>query len=496
VLPIEDPASLDSGIDITSLVAKQAVPEKASPYVDIIAADVETVSDRRRKTKEYDPMGREKATFEEEDFDDAAPPLVSTPLVCVCDAAGGSDMMYDAITLDDDAKVRYTDDGFMVATPRVARVGIQVYRGSECNKADMDTVRIYRPSEEVFNSDAMRSLTHRPMTLDHPAKPVTAANWREHSVGQTGDEVLRDGNAIRVPMVLMDAAAISAFKSGKNQLSVGYDCDIEWTPGVTDGGEPYDAVQRNIKANHVAIVAAARGGPTLKIGDGTTIPETSTKETAMNLKTVLVDNFPCQMEDNAAMIVQRTIASLQDQIENFKKKFKAKEEDDDDAEEESTAKDAAIVKLDTAIKAKDAEIVTLKKQVTDAQAEMTADKLDARVVDRLGVISKAKAFLGDKWTAGGKNTQEIRKEVVAAKVGDAAKAWDDKQIEAAFVSLQVPTFSQNRQHDGARTPIDDAVLAFGRPGNGYTNLQDAKVEAYKAYDADLANAWRGESKAN
>jgi hypothetical protein len=40
------------------------------------------------------------------------------------------------------------------------------------------------------------------------------------------------------------------------------------------------------------------------------------------------------------------------------------------------------------------------------------------------------------------------------------------------------------------------VLAFGRPGNGYTNLQDAKVEAYKAYDADLANAWRGESKAN
>jgi Uncharacterized protein conserved in bacteria (DUF2213) len=41
--------------------------------------------------------------------------------------------MYDGISLEDkDAKVRFTKDGYLVATPRIARTGIQLYRGSEC----------------------------------------------------------------------------------------------------------------------------------------------------------------------------------------------------------------------------------------------------------------------------------------------------------------------------------------------------------------------------
>jgi hypothetical protein len=144
----------------------------------------------------------------------------------------------------------------------------------------------------VFDTKALRSVTHLPLTLEHPSSPVTPANWRDHATGETGDEVLRDGGTIRVPLMLRDAKAIAAFKDGsKRQLSVGYSCDLRWQDGVVPAGEPnageaYDAIQENIRANHLAQCAAARGGPILTIGDN--------KENAMNLKTVMVDSIACE----------------------------------------------------------------------------------------------------------------------------------------------------------------------------------------------------------
>lgn len=179
-------------------------------------------------------------------------------------------VVFDEVVIDDGANVRFTDDGYLVACPRVARTGIQLYKGAECGKPDQDVVRVYRPHDSVFATDALHSFAHRPVTLDHPAVPVTADNWKKFAVGQTGDEVLRDGDTVRVPMVLMDKEAIEDYKAGKNQLSMGYTCDIEWVAGVSPEGEPYDAIQRNIRGNHLAIVKAARGGSQLRIGDAKT----------------------------------------------------------------------------------------------------------------------------------------------------------------------------------------------------------------------------------
>lgn len=167
----------------------------------------------------------------------------------------------------DAASVRRTSSGYLVAQARVARTGIQIYGGKEVGRPDMERVRVYRSEREVFGQDALRSFAHRPVTIDHPAEPVTADNWRTHAVGQTGDEILRDGKFIRVPLVLMDAAAIKRVEDGHRELSVGYTCDLKWEPGVTADGEQYDAVQTGIRANHLAIVKEARGGGDLRIGD-------------------------------------------------------------------------------------------------------------------------------------------------------------------------------------------------------------------------------------
>lgn len=180
--------------------------------------------------------------------------------------------LVDFLSIDDaKAGVKKTKDGYLVANPRIARHGIQLYRGSELGIKDKAVVRVWRPEEEVFSKDAVASLTHRPLTNDHPPVPVTAENWKKYATGQFGDEAMKDGDFLRVPMVMMDSAAIADYDAGKRQLSVGYSCDLVIESGtVPDGaykGQAYDAIQRGIRGNHIAQCKAARGGERLAIGD-------------------------------------------------------------------------------------------------------------------------------------------------------------------------------------------------------------------------------------
>jgi hypothetical protein len=164
--------------------------------------------------------------------------------------------------------VRRTEDGYLTAFARVARTGIQEYQGKEVGRPDLGTVRIYRPESEVFAPDAMQSFAHRPITLTHPKVPVSAKNWTKYARGQTGNEVVRDGEYVRVPMVMMDQRLIDAYeKSGVRELSMGYSTDLKWETGKTPDGMTYDAIQTNIRGNHLAVVPRARGGDQLRIGD-------------------------------------------------------------------------------------------------------------------------------------------------------------------------------------------------------------------------------------
>lgn len=161
----------------------------------------------------------------------------------------------DAVTV---AGTRRCDDGYLVADARIARTGIQVYLGSEVGKPDMAQVRVYRPGSEVFSEDTLKSAAHRPVTNDHPDEHVTSKNWRDYAVGQTGDEVTGEGIFIRVPLMVSDEAAITDIENGKQELSAGCTCDLDFTAGTTPSGEAYDAIQKNIRLNHVAIVQRGR----------------------------------------------------------------------------------------------------------------------------------------------------------------------------------------------------------------------------------------------
>ena len=326
----------------------------------------------------------------------------------------------DTVTILTDG-VRRTADGYLVANARVARTGIQLYTAAEIGLTDRDPnsiVRVYRSEDEVFNQDSLRSYAHRPVTINHPPVAVDASNWRDHSVGQTGDEVARDGDFVRVPLVLMDEDSINRVQDGQRQLSMGYACQIEMKDGTTPDGEKYDAVQKNLRMNHLAVVALARGGSKLKIGDKTS-QETQRMADPITTQTVLVDGLQVLCTDQSAVAINTLQERLSAQATDHAIAI--------------AAKDSTIAEKDKALGAKDAEIETLKGQVlSDAD-------LDKLVAARATLVDAAKRHAPDLKTDGLSNS-DIRKAVVKAKMGDNfVDGKSDDYVQGLFDTLSVDT---------------------------------------------------------
>lgn len=163
--------------------------------------------------------------------------------------------------------IHRTANGYLAADVKISRTGVQTYSGHELGRPEMREVRIYRPAEQVFSHAAMASAAHKPITVDHPPGTVDATNWKSHSVGWSGADVARDGEFLRVSMLVADAAAIASIENGTRELSCGYSSSLRWDSGRTESGEAYDAVMGDLKINHIAIVPKGRAGSECRIGD-------------------------------------------------------------------------------------------------------------------------------------------------------------------------------------------------------------------------------------
>ena len=151
-------------------------------------------------------------------------------------------------------------NGFLRADAYLTRPGVFEYR---CG--DGSIRRELRLPEEVFREDSIATLAMVPLTLEHSGGLLTAGNAREHTVGHVGDQIERADSLLRGRIMITDEAAVRAVESGeKRELSCGYECDLEETPGTWEG-QRYDAVQRRIRYNHVAITKHGRAGPEVRI---------------------------------------------------------------------------------------------------------------------------------------------------------------------------------------------------------------------------------------
>lgn len=383
-------------------------------------------------------------------------------------------LLHDLFT-PEQSSMSLNEHGYLNINARIARSGIQEYYAAEFwphafnDREWDDVIRVYRPPEEVFSDEALASFRLIPVTNDHPFDDVTASNWREHSVGTTHGDVERDGDLVKTQLLISDAAAVNDVQRGKRELSSGYTNRVEIISGATPIGEAYDAISREIRGNHVAIVDKGRAGSEVRAGDArkspaliarlkdsfvnkTAVTPKSTKdEKPMSLRKITVDGFEIEVNDAAAS----AISKLTGERDDFRKKL----------EDATVSADAAKVAHDAAIAAKENEITELKDAIP------TAEDLERQAGELTELKDKAAQLLPQGTDLAGKTPHEIRKATVDHHLKDKAKDYNEDQVRLSFDTLAA-TVQPNG--NGTAVKTTDAFTPGTSAATTPVNLEDSR----------------------
>ena len=351
-----------------------------------------------------------------------------------------------------------TAEGFIRDTPIVGRTGILVYRN-----ADGTERREYRPPEEAFKADSLASLMGKPITIGHKAF-VTAGNAAQVApVGSVLSAGRQDGNNIVADIVVYNLDTAS------RELSCGYTLTLDETPGTTPDGQHYDAVQRNIVYNHVAIVNKARAGSIARLNmDGSQVIDEENPKEDKKMAEMTKIRLDSGIEYECAPEVKVEIEKMRKDSAEAKKEFDKLQAKFDalDAElkkeQEGRKADAEKAKanFDEAIKAR----VELLK-VAEAHKVANADSMTDTEI-KTAVI---KAVRGDAINLDGKSADYIE------AAYDMAKA-DVKQHEDGMAEQRKAT--QSHDDEGAQGGAQNNDAADD-PEAAYQKLIEAERHMYE-----------------
>ena len=346
-----------------------------------------------------------------------------------------------------------TAEGFIRDTPIVGRAGILLYRN-----ADGTEHREYRPPDEAFKADSLASLMGKPITIGHKAF-VTAGNAAQVApVGSVLSAGRQDGNNITADIVIYN------LDTDSRELSCGYTLDLDETPGTTPDGQHYDAVQRNIVYNHLAIVPQGRAGVARLNMDGEQVIDEENPKEDKKMAEMTKVRLDSGIEYDCAPEVKVAIEKMNKDSADMKKAY------------------------DTLQAKYDALEAELKKEQEGrkADAEKAKANFDAAVkarVELLGVAKAHKVANADSMT-----DTEIKTAVIKAVRGDAINL-DGKSadyIEAAFDMAKADVKQHEdgmaEQRKATQTHADEGAQnndAADDPEAAYAKLIEAERHMYE-----------------
>jgi hypothetical protein len=326
----------------------------------------------------------------------------------------------------------------------VARTGVQVYTlpGGKIR-------REYRPAEEVFKADSLLSYVGAPITIGHPRK-VDRKSWSKDAAGviTSAPTQVKLADAHDYVETFVDVNrddALSGVESGELvELSAGYKCDFDPTPGETPSGEKYDGIQRNIRINHVALLpeGKARAGRKAKL-------VTDQSDDADGLR---LDSEGNQVREDIESTPRMAFLIGGKTLEPGPELQAAISVLESEANTAKSALTGAAAKADAAEKAQataEGKLTLAEKAKTDAEAKVSADAIDKLVADELAFRASAAKVLGDKYDFKGKARRDVKCEIVKATLKkELTKDDSDVRVDALYeVALEAKA-------DGAK-PSED-----------------------------------------
>lgn len=404
-----------------------------------------------------------------------------------------------------------TPEGFLRIRATFARTGCQTYRNPDGSQ------RVeYRPESEVARQDSFLSLGGLPVTLEHPPQLLTPDTARQYQRGASGTHVVYDNGFVHGTVVLTDREAIEAVKRGDaTELSVGYRCEYDATPGVAPDGTRYDGVQRAISGNHHAITRKARAGSEVRLhfdsADGDDQP----------IVAVSADLIP-SFEDSPMPTTSQPVADRTDmKATTDKKAAKPKEMEEEEMEMEEEEEEqmdgcdkprkdaapsagktvswdvykatvdelaAAELRFDS-LSEQLAELEQLVAERNDSAPEPDPELIAQLVAERVDVLEKAGELTGKRERHDGLSNRQVMElaleaaEVRIDGIEDRSDEYIAARFDAAYENAEKIPYTPGaahllaRQLGGSTTPRGDSS------GDGI-------AEAAAEHQQSLANAWQ------
>jgi hypothetical protein len=311
-------------------------------------------------------------------------------------------------------KLNVTPEGFLETSVRAARTGILVYK--DANGKEFRELCL---PDELFNQKSTDSMKMKPVTNGHPFELLTSENAKDYQVGFTGENVEQDGKFLKIgKVVITDKATIDDVERGKQEVSCGYQLELDMQEGYWDDvneevnregrGEKFDAIQRNRMYNHLALVDRGRAGSQVRLrldGDLNLIEEDDTMKIKIGNKEFEVSQDVAAAFD--AFVVQ--MSADHDKLANELNEIKRKNADD---------KDGQIATLKSENEKLKGNNDALKAKLDEATDKK---KLQERVDERMSLMATAQAIMDA-------DDEQMEK----------FKTMDDAAVKRAVVEAKLP----------------------------------------------------------
>lgn len=335
------------------------------------------------------------------------------------------------------ARIADINGWFEVRGNPLSKVGVFPYLGSTLDGAPDPTkiYNVYRPAEELADPACLASFRLLPWIDDHvmlgsEENGFTPAE-RKGVQGVIGEDVYFEEPYVRGNLKVFSEAMARLIEHGKRQLSCGYRCVYDWTPGVWQG-IPYQVVQRQIRGNHLALVREGRMGPDVAVLDHTFTIDAMEKIT-------MPDNPEKKDGEGGGEMaeIQAALAKLEpliEQIEALKAKLAGsapppaegdKTVDKEPTDEEKAAATAAQVDMTAKMGALDAAIKGVRADLTRAATAIEARNKTSASDAKTPVALDAKTIYADI----------AARDTLAKKLGPFVGSFDHATMTHADVAV-------------------------------------------------------------
>jgi uncharacterized protein len=158
----------------------------------------------------------------------------------------------------------------------ISKIGIFPYSGQQIDPDGSlgleknKIYNIYRSEKVLSDPECIESFKLLPWTNEHEmlgsSEEGLTPPEQKGIEGVTGEEVYFDGEYLKANIKIFSEALKNLIENNKKELSIGYRCEYDMTPGVFND-QTYDGSQENIRGNHLALVTEGRAGPDVSVLD-------------------------------------------------------------------------------------------------------------------------------------------------------------------------------------------------------------------------------------